>query len=102
MADSWEDIDKQPKKATGGLNPAASSFSFNPQVASWAPPAAAAGVFRRRMPHASRDFECAIMWLQNNRGVQDKITRTKQKVHRFFWRCHRCRPCCPLLCKGIG
>lgn len=46
MAESWEDIDKQPKK-TIGLNPGASSFNFNPAVASWTPggdpPAPAAG-----------------------------------------------------------
>lgn len=35
MADSWEDIDK-PKKSSG-LNPAATSFTFNPSVPSWTP-----------------------------------------------------------------
>lgn len=49
MADSWEDIDsKQPKKA-GGLNPAASSFNFNPAVASWSPGGAAPAAGRRQI-----------------------------------------------------
>lgn len=52
MADSWEDIDKQQQSVKpAGLNPGASSFTFNPAVASWTPgglaPAASAasGVF---------------------------------------------------------
>lgn len=50
MADSWEDIDsKQQPKKTGGLNPAASSFNFNPAVASWSPGGAATGAGRRQI-----------------------------------------------------
>ena len=50
MADSWEDLDQQPqaqasaqrKAATStGLNPNASSFSFNPSASSFTPPASA-------------------------------------------------------------
>lgn len=54
MADSWEDIDKQQQSTKpAGLNPAASSFTFNPAVASWspggpAPAAAATGVLSLR------------------------------------------------------
>ena len=45
MADSWEDIDEQPhaqasaerKAPAGGLNPNASSFSFNPSASTFTP-----------------------------------------------------------------
>lgn len=108
MADSWEDIDKQPKKATGGLNPAASSFSFNPQVASWAPPGAAAGVCGRQTPHASRDSECTFMWPQNNRGMMRERDLRAPNIplllpcpcdpppvrgHRVVGSVEACRPC---------
>lgn len=47
MADSWEDLDQQPHAqasaqrkapANTGLNPNASSFSFNPSASSFTPP----------------------------------------------------------------
>lgn len=42
MADSWEDVDEQqqhPARSSSALNARASTFTFNPSVASWTPPA---------------------------------------------------------------
>ncbi|CAM9354536.1 unnamed protein product [Choristocarpus tenellus] len=37
MADSWEDENKPTGGSSGGLNPNASSFTFNPSASTWSP-----------------------------------------------------------------
>eukprot|EP00903_Cladosiphon_okamuranus_P018854 g17342.t1 len=71
MADSWEDIDsKQPKK-TSGLNPAASSFSFNPAVASWSPGGPSVGAAPSQSPMPAAQVMSADKVASVSRGVQE-------------------------------
>eukprot|EP00752_Nemacystus_decipiens_P012253 g10861.t1 len=72
MADSWEDIDsKQQPKKTGGLNPAASSFSFNPAVASWTPGGAATGAASTQSPMPAAQAMAAEKVASVSLGVQE-------------------------------